>query len=164
MKCWESYYWNKLKVLRNIILILILIKSNVSKIPQGVILNVLMGFHDCPFLAGVYIVALCGCHESTAASCGLSINSLPVWCGSPTAFNKEVMVMFHNFLLHPISNFLTVQQPYVDLPHGWSYIFIGCTTIQQFKFNIHISLPILKHIAWYFGCANKLDPYAVFVQ
>ena len=55
----------------------------------------------------VYIAALCGCHESMAASCGLSMNSLPAQCGSPTGFNVYVMVMFPNFLLHPISNLNT---------------------------------------------------------
>ena len=155
MKSWSHIIERSWKVLTNIILILISIKWKESSIPLGVILNVLVGFHDCPFLAGVYIAALCGCHESTAASCGLSINSLPASCGSPTVFNKHVMVMFRNFHLHPISNFQTVHQPYVDLP-PWSYICIGCTIIQQFKFNIHISLPIFNHIVLYFGCAIKL--------
>ena len=55
---------------------------------------------DKPLLA-----ALCGCRESTAASCGLSMNSLPAQCGSSTAFNEYVMLMLCNFLLHHISKF-----------------------------------------------------------
>ena len=92
-----------------------------SRIPLGAILNVIMGFHDCPLLTSVYIAALCGCHESTATSCELSINNLPTLCGSPTVFNKYVMVMFRNFLLHPISNF-QYKSLYISHWCNWSNI------------------------------------------
>ena len=105
---WNKSWWHfieiRWKVLCNIILILIPIKS-----------------YGWDSMIGhfwqVYTAVLCGCHESTAASCGLSINSLPASCGYPTVFNQYVMVMFRNFLFWYKSLYLS---------HRWDWSNIHC--------------------------------------
>ena len=63
--------------------------------------NIIQWFHTCPLFRNT-IAASYGCHESTAASCGLSMISLPASCGSPTNFNQYPLVTSGNVLLHHI--------------------------------------------------------------
>ena len=71
------------------------------------------------------IAASCGCHESTAASCGLSMITLPVSCGFPTKFYQYPLVMSGDVHLHHISSSIITNR-YIKVP------------VWKKKYNSHI--------------------------